>query len=100
MTKHLDFHIRVEQITSKNKKRSRNVIEREIPTGIVDESYASLFIERRKLKTNSQIHIRIKTKLHIHKKYRTPIKYLHCKNVYKNGNCMLLYICIKDITTE
>ena len=38
MTKHPDFHIRVQQITSKNHKRLRNVIEREIPTGTVDES--------------------------------------------------------------
>jgi hypothetical protein len=75
-------------------------MEQEIPTGTVDESYASLFIEWRKLKTYSQIHIRIKTELHIHKKYKTPIKYLHCKNVYESGNCMLVYICITDITTE
>jgi hypothetical protein len=68
MTKHLDFHIRVGQITSKNHKRLRNVIEREMPTGTADEWYASLFIEWKKLRTNSHIHIGIKTELHIHKK--------------------------------
>jgi hypothetical protein len=92
MTKHLDFHIRVEQITSKNHKRLRNIIEQEIPTGTADESCASLFTEWRKLKTNSQIHIRIKTELHIHKKYKTPIKYLHCKNVYMETACYYTYV--------
>jgi hypothetical protein len=37
----------------------RNVIKREIPAGTV-ELCASLYVERRKLKTNSQIHLRIK----------------------------------------